>query len=608
MRPRALALALLAFGGLFGTGHPGAAAGDIQVVVTSSDDSVVAGESVCPHASKCTLRRAIELVNAYTSDGAATITFDPAAFDPGTGGAIDVLATPLPPVTRDGVTIDGTGASVHLDGKTLAEAGDGLVMRGASGIVRAIAVHGFAGACITLSGGGGLATGNAVGDCATGIVVTGESSAVRGNKVGFTAGGEPSATTIGVLVLARGARVGDASTGPSAANTLGNAATGVLVGEPSGAEINDIEVAGNILGKAPSGSAAPLGAGIVVQPPAMGVRIVANTIANAGSAVVIAHGGGDAKSAGNVISGNRFEAIGGQSIDLGGNGIRELNDADDTDTGPNDLLNHPVISRAVQSRIQGTACAGCRVELYMAAHTPGGQFDYGTNPIAGGIFTASESGFFEWNAPPLSPGQWIVALAIDEAGNTSEFSPSSRVGAGVAQCGNLALVHGWNLIGYFGQASFPLGNMFPPDGSETSKVSAIYRLLDGSTNYQAWFNNGGLGRTLNTLESGEAYWMYAGQPASISGGFSLTVSLPVALKAGWNEFVYIGAPVDPRDALASIAGKYTAVYRWENGPEARWRAFDPALPAWAQGVQTFDSCGAYSIFVTEDTTLTPPQP
>ncbi|MGH2608501.1 MAG: hypothetical protein ACRDHF_05370, partial [Tepidiformaceae bacterium] len=91
--------------------------------------------------------------------------------------------------------------------------------------------------------------------------------------------------------------------------------------------------------------------------------------------------------------------------------------------------------------------------------------------------------------------------------------------------------------------------------------------------------------------------------------FSLTVPLPVALKAGWNEFVYIGASADVRDALASIAGKYTSVYRWSNAAgSSRWSSNHAAIPDWAQGFTNLDACGAYSIFVTEDVTLTPLQP
>jgi hypothetical protein len=164
-------------------------------------------------------------------------------------------------------------------------------------------------------------------------------------------------------------------------------------------------------------------------------------------------------------------------------------------------------------------------------------------------------------------------------------------------------------VGFFGEASLPLGAAFPPQYAPASPVSAIYRLIDGSLEYQAWFAAIGPGRTLDAVTSGEAYWMHAVQPVSLDGGFSLTLPLPVSLHAGWNEFVYIGASADLRDAFSSISGKYTSVFRWTNsGGGGRWLSYHPALPSWAQGLNEIQSCGAYSIFVTEDVTLTPLQP
>jgi hypothetical protein len=168
---------------------------------------------------------------------------------------------------------------------------------------------------------------------------------------------------------------------------------------------------------------------------------------------------------------------------------------------------------------------------------------------------------------------------------------------------------GWNLAGFFGQASFPLGDTYPPGSAPPGPVSAIYRLIDGTTTYEAWFAQGGQGRTLNDLESGEAYWSYALQPTLVGGGFALTVPLPVTLAAGWNEFVYIGASADARDALSSIAGKYTSVYRWSNtGGGGRWQSNHAGIPQWAEGFTDLDACGAYAIFVTEEVVLTPLQP
>jgi hypothetical protein len=500
---------------------------------------------------------------------------------------------------------------VRVDGSEL-EGGphDGLTVAGADASVRGLALRAFGGTCLAVSGAESLVEEVRAGGCGTGIAATGTGSRLLGNVIGFGNGPEPAPVAVGVLVGGSEVSVGDAEAGPGTANTIGNTQIGIQVGLEGGDGLSGVIVAGNIIGKSPAGGTpAMVGTGVLVRPPASGVEVLTNTIANtAGAGVAVGPNSGDLASAGNSISGNRFETIGGLSIDLGNNGVREVNDAGDGDGGPNELLNHPVITRAVQSRVLGFACPNCRIELYVAHHFPEGTADFGTTPIPGGVLTAGPSGAFELDSPPLTPGQWITAIAIDGAGNTSEFAPSSRVGAGVAQCGDVALQPGWNLAGFFGQASLPLGDVFPP-GSFPSDVGAIYRLIDGNPDYQAWFANGGSGRTLNDLQSGEAYWMHALLPTVVSGGFSLTVPLPVALEAGWNEFVYIGASADVRDALSSIAGKYTSVYRWSNsGGAAGWRSNHAEIPAWAQGFTHLDTCGAYSIFVTEDVLLTPLQP
>ncbi len=583
----------------------------LEIVITSAGDDAGAE---CPHETACTLRKAIELVNADVGEGPYTITFDPAVFDPNNPTPISLLETPLPPVARDDVTIDGSGADVSIDGSELLLLNgphDGLVVTGSEAVVRRVALRSFGGTCLAAGGAESLVEQVRAGGCGTGILVPGTGSRLLGNVSGFGAGAEPASVAVGIRVRASDVGVGDADAGPGAANTVGNAQTAIEVGIAGGETLTGVVVAGNIIGRAPStGAAAAVGTGILIRPPAGGVEVLENSVANAAEAgVAVAPDSADGSSTRNRISGNRFEAIGGLSIDLGANGLRDPNDSGDTDTGPIDLLNYPVVTRAVQSRVQGFACPNCRVELYMAAHFPGGDDDFGATPISGGVLTAGPSGEFELDSPPLTPGQWITAVAIDSEGNTSEFAPSSRVGAGVAQCGDVALQSGWNLAGFFGQASLPLGNVYPPGSGPESPVSAIYHLLDGTATYDAWFANGGPGRTLNTLESGEAYWHYALEPTLVGGGFSLTVPLPVALKAGWNEFVYIGAPADVRDALSSIAGEYTSVYRWSNvGGVAAWSSNHAGIPDWAQGFTQLDTCRAYSIFVTEDVVLTPLQP
>jgi hypothetical protein len=225
--------------------------------------------------------------------------------------------------------------------------------------------------------------------------------------------------------------------------------------------------------------------------------------------------------------------------------------------------------------------------------------------VAGGTTTADSAGNFALDGPAVTPGQWVTALVTDAAGNTSEFGPSARVGTGLAQCGNITLEPGWNHAGFFGPDPLTLASVFPQDGG----VSAIYHLVDGTSDFEHWFANGGP-RTLTTLQPGEAYWFFADHEVTLTAGFSLSVSLPVALVPGWNDFVYIGAADDVPDAFASIAGSYSDLSQWASGPGgAGWLAYGgPAIPAWARDFNAVQACGTYELYVDAPGTLEPLQP
>jgi hypothetical protein len=247
------------------------------------------------------------------------------------------------------------------------------------------------------------------------------------------------------------------------------------------------------------------------------------------------------------------------------------------------------------------------VELYIAVHTPGGGDDYGGEPVATGVATVDPQGNFAFESPPVTPGQWVAALVTDADSNTSEFGPSTRVGAGVVQCGNVTLQPGWNHVAFFGPNPLTLGAAFPPD---SGSVDAIYRLDDGAGTYSRWLAGTTTGRTLDGLVPGEVYWFHSETGVALQGGFSLTVPLPVPLKKGWNDFVYIGAPGDIADGFGSIAGKYTEAYRYEVSPsESRWRWSGRSdTPAWAREFTEVQACATYQVAVTEDVTLVPLQP
>jgi hypothetical protein len=108
----------------------------------------------------------------------------------------------------------------------------------------------------------------------------------------------------------------------------------------------------------------------------------------------------------------------GPPIDLNDDGHTE-NDPGDADSGPNTLLNYPVITGFDATHVWGTACNNCNIYLYQALGNPG--FDGG-----GGIFLdwTSATGT-SWNT--LIPSGWKVSdltwVAVDAAGNTSEMLP-----------------------------------------------------------------------------------------------------------------------------------------------------------------------------------------
>ena len=120
----------------------------------------------------------------------------------------------------------------------------------------------------------------------------------------------------------------------------------------------------------------------------------------------------------NRFTGNRFINNGGLAIDLAPSGPT-ANDSGDTDTGPNTLLNYPTLKTATGTSVSGTACAGCRVEVYESTTDTGSR---GEGRKLVGSTTASSNGSFSAAVTGLSAGQLVAAIAIDSTGNTSEFS------------------------------------------------------------------------------------------------------------------------------------------------------------------------------------------
>ena len=175
-------------------------------------------------------------------------------------------------------------------------------------------------------------------------------------------------------------------------------------------------VSNNLVGVGPDGRALPNHApGIIVTEGATNNRIgPGNIVAHNPVGVRISDPGTD----GNTITRNSIFANGGLGIDLDPTGVSP-NDAGDGDSGPNQQLNFPVLSSATRTSVRGTACSGCRVEVFVADPDPSG-FGEGRTFLAAAV--ADGSGNFTVAISGVSAGQTVTATATDGQGNTSEFA------------------------------------------------------------------------------------------------------------------------------------------------------------------------------------------
>jgi parallel beta-helix repeat protein len=140
-----------------------------------------------------------------------------------------------------------------------------------------------------------------------------------------------------------------------------------------------------------------------------------------------------------TISDNRIFGNGGIGIDLAGGEPEEAidhvtpNDPGDGDQGSNKLLNFPVLTGISGATINGTACSGCTVALYVSDGDPTG---YGEGRTFVDDSTAT-GGSFAIPVSELCADDQVTATATDPDGNTSEFSANFVLVADVGECAEL---------------------------------------------------------------------------------------------------------------------------------------------------------------------------
>jgi len=259
-----------------------------------------------------------------------------------------------------------------------------------------------------------------------GVVLLGNSSSsVSGNLIGGTT---PAARNI--ISANKNGGVGIAGLGGSTTTT------------------NNM-VQGNYIGTDVTGTAAlgnnNIGVGIV---DGASNNMVGGTTSGAGNIIAYNGSGGGfggvvvgLSGTGNSILSNSIFSNTGLGIDLGGDAITPdgitLNDPGDSDTGPNNLQNYPLLSLAtggvptIEGTLNSTFFTSYRIEFFSndtcdpSGNGEGEMFLGSTSVTTDGSGNAS---FLESLGTTLPVGQqFITATATDPDGNTSEFSACIEV-------------------------------------------------------------------------------------------------------------------------------------------------------------------------------------
>ena len=250
----------------------------------------------------------------------------------------------------------------------------------------------------------------------------------------------------------------------------------------------------NLIGVARNGTALPNSRyGMYMQGHDFAVRD--NVFANSASGGIFLE---FAVSDRNEFSGNTFTNNGGLAIDLAPAGPT-ANDSGDGDTGPNENLNHPVLTSASTTAVAGSACAGCRVQIYRSTVDTGNRGE--GNKLVGSA-TAASNGSFGAAVSGVVGGDYVAAIAIDPSNNTSEFSPVLSVG---------------------GTAPPPP----PPPPSTNLLLNSGFELdSNGDTRPDSWTIDPSTAASVFTRSAAQVHG------GSYSGRFSATTNVNVIVKQG----------------------------------------------------------------------------
>ena len=325
-----------------------------------------------------------------------------------------------------GFTLLGTWIGVRADGVSLWPVGPDEALRLVNGASDAVV------------GGAGPSDGNVLVDATNaGIYLSAAHNAtIQGNYIGVLPDGvtpAPNGAGITMGTSANGLTIGGAGAGEGnviAANT----GIGIDLAAPS----DGTRIIGNSIGvDAGSNAEGNGGDGISISSASTGVVVSGNQIANSGAAGIAISNASALVS----VTGNSIEANTRIGIDLNADGVT-ANDAGDGDTGPNGLLNFPVIDTATATAgtisIDGTwdlPAGWYQIEVFVSGSADPSGYGEGSSPVGTTIVSHTGGGDEPWStAVPGSAGDVVTATATgcsdatcNTVTHTSEFSAAVTV-------------------------------------------------------------------------------------------------------------------------------------------------------------------------------------
>ncbi len=269
----------------------------------------------------------------------------------------------------------------------------------------------------------------------------GSGATVQGNYIGTDVTGNSAVSpfgSVGIRVVDTNNLIGGLVSG--AQNVISGNEIGILVsrgftGAPQGTLIQGNLIGLNSLGTGPIPNR---------QEGILFFNTSTNTVGGTqlGAANKIAFNSGSGirilDAIGNAIRGNSIFANGGLGIDLDPAGVTP-NDAADSDIGPNNLQNFPVLtsvtslgnSTAIQGSLKSTPNSLFQIDFYSSAALDSSGNGEGALFLHTTTVNTNDSGDATINVTfqtPVDATQAVTATATDANGNTSEFSAGNSTG------------------------------------------------------------------------------------------------------------------------------------------------------------------------------------